>query len=38
MQCLAEWKKFQIKNSSATNDSQSTLSGVVKKTGKTTEI
>ena len=34
MQGLAEWKKFKIKNESASNDSQSTVSGVVKKTGK----
>ena len=34
MQSLAEWKKFKIKNASASNDSQSTISGVVKKTGK----
>ena len=34
MQSLVEWKKFQIKATSASNDSQSTTSGVIKKTGK----
>ena len=34
MQALAEWKKFQIKYEAASNDCQTTVSGVVKKTGE----
>ena len=33
MQCLAEWKKLQIKKTSASNESLSTKSDVFKKTG-----
>ena len=33
IQAFAEWKKYQIKSTSASKDSQMTVGGVVRKTG-----
>ena len=33
LQVLVEWETFQLKNKSASNDSPTTVGGVVKKTG-----
>jgi hypothetical protein len=33
MQAFAEWKKYKIKSTSASNDLQLTVGGVVRKTG-----
>jgi hypothetical protein len=33
MQAFAEWKKYQIKSTSASKDIQMTVGGVVRKTG-----